>query len=400
MGRRIDELLVEIRHRREARAARLQGLIEAPVDFDRTEEGLALYRLIRELREISSKQHMFERILNVERLTRARANFPEKGTLKTMTPDLMASRVQDNLDRVTQYAKGRFANAKYVASIRSAIPDATIYAFIFELVEHAFDLLDEWDKTRPVAPRRIKSINARMAPKSLPPVSKATVEKAPASTTKSTIQIQPAILDHYVGSYRVSANVVLGITRKGKQLIGQMSGAEPVPLYARNRSEFFTKIAKFKFEVTDRGPAKWLVLHRDEEDHLLMRIDVPASQDGDDRSTLIGERKASKRETEAALRRVLDRIASGKLNYRPMSPMLAEFTREHLPGYQSDQQQLGAVQSMRFVHVDELDADVYAVTYERGVMNWRILMNEQKTIHMLSSVFGTMHLSAPGAPAG
>ncbi len=175
-----------------------------------------------------------------------------------------------------------------------------------------------------------------------------------------------------------------------------MSGAEPVPLYARNRSEFFTKIEKFKFEAADRGPAKWLVLHRDGQDHLLMRIDTPASQDSDDRSTVIDEQKSSKRETEAALLRILNGITSGKLSYRRMDPLLAEVTRESLQSYQSDQAKLGAVQSMRFVRVDELDADVYAVAYECGVMEWQILMDTKKIIHMLSSVFGTMRLSAPG----
>jgi hypothetical protein len=141
MGCRIDDLLVEIRHSREGRAARLQGLLDPPAEFDRTEEGLALFRLIRELREISSKQDTFKWILDIERLTRVRANFPQQGTLNTITPDLMAHRVQENLDRLTRFSKGRFENPKSVASIRSAIEDATIYAFIFELVEHAFDLL-------------------------------------------------------------------------------------------------------------------------------------------------------------------------------------------------------------------------------------------------------------------
>jgi hypothetical protein len=87
--------------------------------------------------------------------------------------------------------------------------------------------------------------------------------------------------------------------------------------------------------------------------------------------------------TEAALRRLVDGLISGKPNYDEMSPALAEVTRNQLERLDADLAPLGLVLSIRFLGVGNQCEDVYVVKQERGeVHHWRIVVDSKGTIRM------------------
>lgn len=80
--------------------------------------------------------------------------------------------------------------------------------------------------------------------------------------------------------------------------------------------------------------------------------------------------------TEAALRRVIDEIRRGELDYGRVSPTVADAMRK-----QSDQAKrllaaMGALKSIIFQSVSDRGADVYVVTFEKRRTEWRIKLGE------------------------
>jgi hypothetical protein len=83
---------------------------------------------------------------------------------------------------------------------------------------------------------------------------------------------------------------------------------------------------------------------------------------------------------EAALRRLVDGLISGKPDYDEMSPELAKATHDQLPSLRSDMAQLGSVQSIGFVAVGNGGEDIYIVKHEHFERYWRILLDSKGTI--------------------
>jgi hypothetical protein len=69
------------------------------------------------------------------------------------------------------------------------------------------------------------------------------------------------------------------------------------------------------------------------------------------------------------------RLISGQPNYREMTPVVAEATRNQLPQLRSDLAPLGSIQSIEFVAVGYRGEDIYIVKQERGTRHWRILLD-------------------------
>jgi hypothetical protein len=156
--RRIDRLLTELRQRRLARAARVQGLIEPPVDFDPIQEFLALYGLVHELRGLSDSPGAL-RVLDSDRLDRVKGRVALEGIQSLRSNEDMNKRLEDMLTRQST-KQGRFANAKYSEAIQTAIADATIYANVFTLFDLMFELLDDWDTRRKITPQQVSRLKS------------------------------------------------------------------------------------------------------------------------------------------------------------------------------------------------------------------------------------------------
>ena len=78
--------------------------------------------------------------------------------------------------------------------------------------------------------------------------------------------------------------------------------------------------------------------------------------------------------SEAALRRLIEGISTGKPNFAEMSPALADATRQQLPHLSAAMAHLGPVQSVEFRGVGNQGWDMYDVRQENGSSQWRIAL--------------------------
>jgi D-alanyl-D-alanine-carboxypeptidase/D-alanyl-D-alanine-endopeptidase len=92
--------------------------------------------------------------------------------------------------------------------------------------------------------------------------------------TPKTIALTPAILDRYVGRYRLAPQVELVVTRQDDRLFAQLTGQPSVEVFASGPRDFFYKIvdAQLTFEAGSDGEATAVVLHQFGRDMRAMRI--------------------------------------------------------------------------------------------------------------------------------
>jgi D-alanyl-D-alanine-carboxypeptidase/D-alanyl-D-alanine-endopeptidase len=88
-----------------------------------------------------------------------------------------------------------------------------------------------------------------------------------------TVDVDPKVLDGYVGDYQLAPNFILTVTREGTRMITQATGQGKIEIFPESQTEFFTKVmeASITFVVDDQGRATGLVLHQN-GDHEAKRM--------------------------------------------------------------------------------------------------------------------------------
>jgi CubicO group peptidase (beta-lactamase class C family) len=79
--------------------------------------------------------------------------------------------------------------------------------------------------------------------------------------------------------------------------------------------------------------------------------------------------------SEAAVTRLIDELRRGAPEYDRMSPELARETRRQLAQHRAVIERLGGVRSVTFTGVGAAGPNIYRVTFDNGVQEWRIWMN-------------------------
>jgi Domain of unknown function (DUF3471)/Glyoxalase superfamily protein len=198
-----------------------------------------------------------------------------------------------------------------------------------------------------------------------------------AEPARQEVAVAASILDEYVGFYKLNDNAVLTVTRDEDHLITQLTGQGTVPIYAESNTEFFAKVvhAEFTFVIGAKKHATSLIMHQNEVDIPLERIDGASAQAIANRTAEKVKSQSASPGTEPALRRLIDGLTSGTPNYDEMSPALAEATRRQLPTLRAGLAEVGAVQSVRFLGVGAQGEDVYTVRHDNGAAHWRIVLD-------------------------
>jgi len=194
---------------------------------------------------------------------------------------------------------------------------------------------------------------------------------------RKEVALGAAILDGYAGFYQLNDHAVLTMRRDGSHLVTRLTGQGEVSFYAESHTEFFAKAvnAQISFIPGTNGQAISLTLHQGGGNIPMARIDGAAAQAIADKTAERVKSQSASPGTEAALRRLIDGIISGKPNYDEMLSGLAEATRHQLPTLQSGLAELGAVESVRFLGVGAQGDDVYSVRHETGASHWRISLD-------------------------
>lgn len=90
--------------------------------------------------------------------------------------------------------------------------------------------------------------------------------------------------------------------------------------------------------------------------------------------------EAPQQGTEAALRRLIAEVASGKPNYDLLAAPMAARLREQLPQFQKDLLALGQVQSVTFAKTRMQGADVFDVRLTNGALKCMIGLDPQGVV--------------------
>ncbi|WP_298270781.1 glyoxalase superfamily protein [uncultured Bradyrhizobium sp.] len=205
--------------------------------------------------------------------------------------------------------------------------------------------------------------------------------ESPPMTARHEVAVDPAVLDHYSGFYRLSDRTVFTVTPDGHHLMMQLTGQRSVRFFAESTTEFFAKIvdAQVSFVVGPDRRATSLILHQNGSDIPMARIDAATATKIADQTAERVKNQSASPGTEAALHRLIDGIASGNPDYNEMSPALAAATRKQMQWLQP-LADLGNIQSIRFLGVGEQGEDVYSVRHTNGAAHWRIALDDKGII--------------------
>jgi len=200
------------------------------------------------------------------------------------------------------------------------------------------------------------------------------------------ITLDPKSLDDYVGRYQFAPQAILNVTRNGDRLFAQLADQPSVEVFAESRTDFFYKVvdAQLTFTLPPSGSAIAVTLHQNGQDLLGQRITEAAAKDAEAALAKRVKDQLAAPGSEAALRRDIDELQSGRPDYDRMSPGLAAVTRQQLTGLQGLLTGLGALQSVTFKGVGPQGADIYEVAFAKGKTEWRIVVTADGVIQSVN----------------
>ena len=197
-----------------------------------------------------------------------------------------------------------------------------------------------------------------------------------ATAANQEISLPETVLDRYVGFYQLGENAVFTVTRNQQQLTTQLTGQGPVDIYPTSETAFFLKVANASIDFVPDGerPATALVLHQNGRDMNAPRIDAATAQQINANLAARVQAQVPTSGSEAALRKLVEGLLSGMLDYAGMTPEFAEATRQQLAGLQGGHRAMGSIQSIEFRGVGNGGWDIYQVRHEKGTTQWRIAL--------------------------
>ena len=206
-------------------------------------------------------------------------------------------------------------------------------------------------------------------------------EKVELPEERKEITLDASVLSRYTGAYQFpQQGPAMLITLENGRLVSKLGNQQPVPLFAESETMFFAKVvdAQIEFPRTAAGAkAGRMTLHQNGRDTTAERMDDAATQRVADAAAAAAKRFQEQKAapgSEAALRKLIEGVRTGKPDFDMMSAGLAAVTRQQLPQLQSAITQLGAVQSVTFKGVGPAGPDIYQVKFENGSAEWRIWM--------------------------
>jgi CubicO group peptidase (beta-lactamase class C family) len=204
------------------------------------------------------------------------------------------------------------------------------------------------------------------------------------ASERKEIALDPNLLSRYVGAYRLTQGPALLITLENNQLFEKLGNQPAFPIYAESETGFFLKVVDAQIEFPkEAGKASQLTLHQNGRAITAKRMDNAEARKVLDADAAFAKRfkdQTAAPGSEAALRRWIEEVRTGKPSVDLMSANLVETTRQQLPQLQSMLKELGNMQSLAFTGVGPGGADIYQVNFENGSLEYRILLGEDGKI--------------------
>ena len=196
---------------------------------------------------------------------------------------------------------------------------------------------------------------------------------------RKEITLDPKVLARYVGAYQMAPGVNMLVTLEDNQLFSKLGNQGALPIFPESETMFFYKAvdAQIEFPKDGQEKASQLTLHQNGRDQVAKRLDDAEFKRMADAAAAAAKRfkdQTAVPGSDIALRKMIEDLRLGKPDYDHMSAGLAAATRQQLPQLQSTLTQLGALQSVTFKGVGPGGADIYAVKFENGSLEYRIVL--------------------------
>jgi hypothetical protein len=197
----------------------------------------------------------------------------------------------------------------------------------------------------------------------------------PPATERPVVAVDPGVLDGYAGYYRMGqTEFVAAFVREGTHLSVRTTGQTATPAFPSSPTEFFSQTlnARFDFVADGAGRAGSLVMYQNGRTIPMDRIDENTARQIFSQVEDKVKSQAQSPGTEAALRRLADGVFSGQPDYDEMAPKVAAHVRGIMPRIQPWLVSFGPIQSVKFLGVGPMGADVFDVVQSRGITHWSI----------------------------
>jgi hypothetical protein len=204
------------------------------------------------------------------------------------------------------------------------------------------------------------------------------------------VQIDPAILDNYVGYYQLGGYMVFSVALQGDHLFVQLTGQDTAQVYPESTQKFFYKTvaAQISFVTDPQGRASGLILHQNGLEQSAPRIDQAEVQELRDKFAKRLKGEAPLPGSEAALRHQIEALAQGQPDFDAMTEALATVSRPQVPKIEREFALLGQLQSLSFRGVGFSGWDIYEAKFANGISICRILLTPDAKISGLRFEWG------------
>jgi CubicO group peptidase (beta-lactamase class C family) len=205
---------------------------------------------------------------------------------------------------------------------------------------------------------------------------------------RKEITLDPKVLARYVGAYQMAPGVNMLVTLENNQLFSKLGNQQAIPIFAESQTMFFPKVVDAELEFTkddEQGRPTEMILHQNGRDQSAKRLDDAEFKRAADAAAAVAKRfkdQTAVPGSDVALRKMIEDLRLGKPDYDHMSAGLAAATRQQLPQLQSTLTQMGALQSVTFKGVGPGGADIYAVKFENGSLEYRIMLGAEGKVEM------------------
>ena len=187
------------------------------------------------------------------------------------------------------------------------------------------------------------------------------------------IDSDPDQLSEYIGYYHLADEAVVEITTEGSSLFLRMSGQMRIEMFLEEIDKFFAKLVPVQV-VFDRieDTVSSLTIHQNGLELPATRVDEARFVEAEAILRARVSRTDQHPASQDTLREVIAALKSGTLDYDTMMPALAQIVRDQSSNLTDELHRLGEVTDIDFQHVDEQGFDVFDVTFEKGLIEYRI----------------------------
>lgn len=198
----------------------------------------------------------------------------------------------------------------------------------------------------------------------------------PAAGDEGPVTLTPQVLDSFMGYYVRGGHMVYAITRSDGRLVMQVPDYDydSTPLVPVSETQFTAAGVSVIFVRDTRGQITGLIQGNDRTSSVPMpRIDRAAAGIILSNNERRFQSQSPTQGGDAALRRLIDGILTGRPAYDQMAPWYAELARANAPASRAFAR-MGTVEDIEFRGVNPLGADVYEVRQQGGISTWMIVI--------------------------